>query len=145
MTAGLGEGTRWYGNTNQGEFMSEAEAQARGYRAAKNGQVEVSKPVRTSPFCSSESANRNSSRPAGNWHTGKWSNRPSAGMSPADAFLKKCSELPLDAVELGSLDSLVDYIRAGFWKYQPDEAVLILDDGLRVRILSDGRFLPIES
>jgi hypothetical protein len=31
--------------------MSEAEAQARGYRAAKNGQVEVSKPVRTSPFC----------------------------------------------------------------------------------------------
>jgi hypothetical protein len=32
-------GTRWYGNTNQGEFMSEAEAQARGYRAAKNGQA----------------------------------------------------------------------------------------------------------
>jgi hypothetical protein len=33
-------GTRWYGNTNRGEFMSEAEAQAKGYRAAKNGQAE---------------------------------------------------------------------------------------------------------
>jgi hypothetical protein len=31
-------GTRWYGNTRQGKFMSEAEARAHGYRPAKNGQ-----------------------------------------------------------------------------------------------------------
>ena len=33
-------GTRWYGNTKQGEFMSEEEAREHGYRAAKNGQME---------------------------------------------------------------------------------------------------------
>jgi len=31
-------GTRWYGNTKQGKFMSEAEARDHGYRPAKNGQ-----------------------------------------------------------------------------------------------------------
>jgi len=31
-------GTRWYGNTKQGKFMSEKDARARGYRAARNGQ-----------------------------------------------------------------------------------------------------------
>jgi hypothetical protein len=31
-------GTRWYGKTNQGKFMSEKDAIAQGYRAAKNGQ-----------------------------------------------------------------------------------------------------------
>jgi hypothetical protein len=32
-------GTRWYGKTKQGEFMSEAEPKAKGYRPAKNGQL----------------------------------------------------------------------------------------------------------
>jgi hypothetical protein len=31
-------GTRWYGNTKRGEFMSEADARAHGYRPAMNGQ-----------------------------------------------------------------------------------------------------------
>ena len=31
-------GTRWYGNTKQGKFMSEAEARAHGFRLARNGQ-----------------------------------------------------------------------------------------------------------
>jgi hypothetical protein len=31
-------GTRWYGNTKQGKFMSEKDASAQGYRAALNGQ-----------------------------------------------------------------------------------------------------------
>jgi hypothetical protein len=31
-------GTRWYGNTKQGKFMSEADARAQGYRPSKNGQ-----------------------------------------------------------------------------------------------------------
>jgi hypothetical protein len=31
-------GTRWYGNTKQGKFMSEKDARAQGYRAARNGQ-----------------------------------------------------------------------------------------------------------
>jgi hypothetical protein len=31
-------GTRWYGRTNQGKFMSEKDAIAQGYRAARNGQ-----------------------------------------------------------------------------------------------------------
>jgi hypothetical protein len=31
-------GTRWYGKTNQGKFMSEKDAIAQGYRAARNGQ-----------------------------------------------------------------------------------------------------------
>lgn len=31
-------GARWYGTTKQGEYMSEAQAQASGYRAAQNGQ-----------------------------------------------------------------------------------------------------------
>jgi hypothetical protein len=31
-------GTRWYGNTKQGTFMSEADARAHGYRPALNGQ-----------------------------------------------------------------------------------------------------------
>ena len=31
-------GTRWYGNTKQGKFMSEADARAQGYRPAMNGQ-----------------------------------------------------------------------------------------------------------
>ena len=31
-------GTRWYGNTKKGKFMSDAEARAKGYRAAMNGQ-----------------------------------------------------------------------------------------------------------
>jgi hypothetical protein len=31
-------GTRWYGNTKQGKFISEADARAQGYRPAKNGQ-----------------------------------------------------------------------------------------------------------
>jgi hypothetical protein len=31
-------GTRWYGKTKQGEFKSEAEARAKGYRPARNGQ-----------------------------------------------------------------------------------------------------------
>jgi hypothetical protein len=31
-------GTRWYGNTNQGEYMSEADALASGYQPARNGQ-----------------------------------------------------------------------------------------------------------
>jgi hypothetical protein len=31
-------GTRWYGNTKQGKFMSEAEARAHGFRPALNGQ-----------------------------------------------------------------------------------------------------------
>ena len=31
-------GTRWYGNTKQGKFMSEVDARAQGYRPAKNGQ-----------------------------------------------------------------------------------------------------------
>ena len=34
-------GTRSYGNTIQGEFMSEKEAQAHGYRASKIGQLEA--------------------------------------------------------------------------------------------------------
>ena len=34
-------GTRSYGNTNQGEYMSEKEAQAHGYRASKIGQLEA--------------------------------------------------------------------------------------------------------
>ena len=29
------EGDRWYGNTKEGKFMTEAEAQKAGYRAAK--------------------------------------------------------------------------------------------------------------
>jgi hypothetical protein len=31
-------GTRWYGNTKEGKFMSEADARAQGYRPAMNGQ-----------------------------------------------------------------------------------------------------------
>jgi hypothetical protein len=31
-------GTRWYGHTKQGKFMSEKDALAQGYRAARNGQ-----------------------------------------------------------------------------------------------------------
>jgi len=31
-------GTRWYGHTKQGKFMSEKDAIAQGYRPAKNGQ-----------------------------------------------------------------------------------------------------------
>jgi hypothetical protein len=31
-------GTRWYGNTKQGQFMNEAEARTHGYRPARNGQ-----------------------------------------------------------------------------------------------------------
>ena len=31
-------GTRWYGKTAQGQYMSEAAAEAAGYRAAENGQ-----------------------------------------------------------------------------------------------------------
>jgi hypothetical protein len=31
-------GTRWYGNTNYGEYMSEAEARKDGYRPARNRQ-----------------------------------------------------------------------------------------------------------
>jgi hypothetical protein len=31
-------GTRWYGNTNQGKYMTEKDAIAQGYRAARNGQ-----------------------------------------------------------------------------------------------------------
>jgi hypothetical protein len=31
-------GTRWYGNTKQGKFMSEKDALAQGYRPARNGQ-----------------------------------------------------------------------------------------------------------
>jgi hypothetical protein len=31
-------GTRWYGNTNSGQYMSEEEALAEGYRPARNGQ-----------------------------------------------------------------------------------------------------------
>ena len=31
-------GTRWYGNTKQGKFMSEADARSQGFRPAKNGQ-----------------------------------------------------------------------------------------------------------
>ena len=34
-------GTRWYGKTKQGEFMSEAEAKAKGYRPALNGQLRL--------------------------------------------------------------------------------------------------------
>lgn len=32
------EGTRWYGKTKHGEYMTEAEAKAKGYRPAENGQ-----------------------------------------------------------------------------------------------------------
>jgi hypothetical protein len=31
-------GARWYGKTNQGKFMTEKDAIAQGYRAARNGQ-----------------------------------------------------------------------------------------------------------
>jgi hypothetical protein len=31
-------GTRWYGKTNEGKFMSEKDAIGQGYRAARNGQ-----------------------------------------------------------------------------------------------------------
>ncbi len=31
-------GTRWYGNTKEGQYMSEDDANAAGYRAADNGQ-----------------------------------------------------------------------------------------------------------
>jgi hypothetical protein len=31
-------GTRWYGNTNEGEYMSEKDALVSGYRPAENGQ-----------------------------------------------------------------------------------------------------------
>jgi hypothetical protein len=31
-------GTRWYGNTKEGKFMTEAEARAQGYRPARNEQ-----------------------------------------------------------------------------------------------------------
>jgi hypothetical protein len=34
------EGDRWYGKTKKGKFMSEADAQKAGYRAAKNGPKE---------------------------------------------------------------------------------------------------------
>jgi hypothetical protein len=33
-------GTRWYGQTKQGQYMTEAEARAKGYRPAKNGQLD---------------------------------------------------------------------------------------------------------
>jgi hypothetical protein len=31
-------GTRWYGNTKQGKYMTEKDAIGQGYRAARNGQ-----------------------------------------------------------------------------------------------------------
>jgi hypothetical protein len=31
-------GTRWYGRINQGKFMTEKDAIAQGFRAARNGQ-----------------------------------------------------------------------------------------------------------
>src|SRR5215469_16151019 len=31
-------GSRWYGNTKSGKYMSEAQAKASGYRASRNGQ-----------------------------------------------------------------------------------------------------------
>jgi hypothetical protein len=31
-------GTRWYGKTKEGTFMTEKDAMAQGYRAARNGQ-----------------------------------------------------------------------------------------------------------
>jgi hypothetical protein len=42
--------TRWYGKTKQGEFMSEEEARAKGYRLARNGQCQLDRlPVGSKP------------------------------------------------------------------------------------------------
>jgi hypothetical protein len=35
---GVYPGTRWYGKTKQGKYMSEKDAKAAGFRPAKNGQ-----------------------------------------------------------------------------------------------------------
>jgi hypothetical protein len=32
------EGDRWYGKTKHGKYMTESDAQAAGFRAAKNGR-----------------------------------------------------------------------------------------------------------
>jgi len=32
------DGSRWYGNTKQGKYMSEADAQKAGYKPAKGNQ-----------------------------------------------------------------------------------------------------------
>jgi hypothetical protein len=49
----------------------------------------------------------------------------------AESFIEKCRGLPLHPGNLQSLGSIEGHNRAGFWTYEPDQEILVTDDGMR--------------
>jgi hypothetical protein len=60
----------------------------------------------------------------------------------AESFLKKCASLPLPGSDQESLQAIAQEIRNGLHSY--DACTSVLTIGMRVRVMDDGRFLPVE-
>jgi hypothetical protein len=60
----------------------------------------------------------------------------------ASEFLEKCHGLPLHPGDRVAIERIERNIRCGLWKYFPDQAILVTDDGCRVKVYPDGRLRP---
>jgi hypothetical protein len=67
---------------------------------------------------------------------------PMTNSEQLDAFIGVCQSLPgFKKEEYGSVE---ENLLSGVYSYDPVDRILVIQDGWRIKIENDGKFIPLE-